>query len=154
MRVWATHSSCRSGTTCWRSPSSSRSSVKRRFSSLSVPVPPVVFFLIQRCFQSACVRINVGSLLSSDRQGWFWLHEIQPETCTARRQHGAQSPTRRANTARRCSRLVAPPTTFYALRTHTWLHAYTSQRRYVGVVVGTKKATGREVRSNARRSDT
>ena len=32
----------------------------------------------------------------------------QPETSTARRQHGAPSPTRRANTARRCGRLVAP----------------------------------------------
>ena len=32
----------------------------------------------------------------------------QPETSTARRQHGAPSPTRRANTARQCGRLVAP----------------------------------------------
>ena len=40
---------------------------------------------------------------------------------SACRQHGAPSPTRRANTARRCSRLVEPPTTFYTLRTHTWI---------------------------------
>ena len=43
----------------------------------------------------------------------------QPETSTARRQHGAPSPTRRANTARRCGRLVAPPTTFYTHFGHT-----------------------------------
>ena len=38
----------------------------------------------------------------------FSFLKSQPETRTARRQHGAQSPTRRANTARRCSRLVEP----------------------------------------------
>ena len=38
----------------------------------------------------------------------FSFLKSQPETRTARRQHGAPSPTRRANTARRCGRLVAP----------------------------------------------
>ena len=61
----------------------------------------------------------------------FSFLKSQPETRSARRQHGAQSPTRRANTARRCGRLVAPPTTFYTLRTpvdctHTQVRGGTS----------------------------
>ena len=67
-------------------------------------------------------------------------------------------PTRRAiaNTARQHGAAVRSTgcTPYHILHTSDTHVLYTSQRRYVGVVVGTKKATGQEVRSNARRSDT
>ena len=48
--------------------------------------------------QSSCQIVRVD----------FSFLKSQQETSTARRKLGAPSPTRRANTARRCGRLVAP----------------------------------------------
>ena len=69
----------------------------------------------------------------------------QPETSTARRQHGAPSPTRRANTARRCGRLVAPPTTFYTHFGHTRVvHKSEAERRGGGGHKESDRPRGRE----------
>ena len=81
------------------------------------------------------VRVDLALLNPSQR------HAPLAANTARNRQHGA--PTRRGGAVDWLNPL--PHSTHFG---HTrGLHAYTSQRRYVGAVVGTKKATGPEGQS-------
>ena len=86
------------------------------------------------------VRVDFSFLKSSQR------HAALAANTARNRQHGA--PTRRGGA-------VDWLNPYHILHTSDTrgLHAYTSQRRYVGVVVGTKKATGPEGRSTKMPAD-